>query len=299
VDFFGSGSLSRVVRGRIVLQADPFDKLIEGLTGKATEPTTSVLDAVKRPNGNNRLYKARRVVNKYDAEGAKSIRETLRRDGFPTPNLFIIDRTDDPDPFEAHAAAPYVISMGLGFTHTSTTLANAFAGRIFIDPSTDLGDAIAVKGGTFEPNFYEDLCTAPCGEKRPEHLYIFPKGWTRGADWPQGEADLRDYAVIIRATVVDKRGKQQIRFLVGGFTEESTEKAGRYLAERWESLRNPHAVSGWWTWISWFWARGHRAGDFVIVISGKASEKYWGNKEPVFRLTDKDLRNARAGGAAT
>jgi hypothetical protein len=266
VAFFGRDSLSRAERGRIILQADRFERLVEELTGESSPTASAVTAALNLPK-NNRLFKARRLVNARDAEGAKIIREELRKQKFPTPELKIIEHqkgtADKRDPFEEFLAAPYVISMGLGFTETTKAVVKEIG--LTID-TTDSGDAIVIprKGTLWE---YDNLRLESVEEKdkkEAKYARVFPKDWDRDK-WERGEADVKDYAVIIRHTARVGKG-EQTRFVLAGFTEDGTVAAGRYFALRWDNV----------LWDIYSKSRKHGTGNFLAIISGlSTSSNTW------------------------
>jgi len=277
--FFGSGSLSRGVRGRIILQADTFQGLVEGLTGKDSEATRTVVAALNQPK-NNRLFKGRKLVNARDVESAKIVREELRKQMFPTPELTIIDRPipgeEGRDPFVDFASAPYIISMGLGFTETTLALAHKVGNQsrwIYIDKATDRGDAIVISD-RFLMQRYTNLeiekVVMGKDENGKDKVYFrfFPENW-RLDDWLAGSADLRDYAVIMRHTETVGRSKQ-VRFILAGFTEDATVAASRYFASRWDTT----------LWKLSKTSPAAPAGDFVAIITGLSTSSAVWTEEP-------------------
>ena len=269
VRFFGAGSLSKNERGHIILQADDIGTLMQDLTGKDSPTDLAIKDALELPT-NNRLFKARQWVNARDAKSAKIVRDELRRQEFPTPEMYIIGRGNSSDPFREHTSAPYIISMGLAFTDTTKSTAKAVNPNEFcfyIKPDTERGDAIVVNGNYISKTDEDFETSKPIVIGKREFFELFPCGW-KIQDWKDGKKDLKDYAVIIRhtATVPDPAGispRKQVRFVLAGFTEDSTVAAGRYLANRWEMLHDRYvSIEG--------------GGDFVAVIPGKAqSEHTW------------------------
>jgi hypothetical protein len=289
-EFFGKGSLSRSQRGRIILQADRFEGLIMGLTGKNSETTNAVLEALKRSE-HNRLYKARSLLNARDAESAKIVREDLRRQRFPTPELDIIQRSlpgeEAKHIFDQFSEAPYLISMGLGFTETTLALLQDVANKcVYVDPATKHGDALVIDKDYLVPP-YADLEI----EKTPEapdtavmgkgYYRIFPRDWDVGK-WLGDEAKTRDYAVIVRHTAVVE-DRTQIRFVLAGFTEDGTVEAGRYLVSQWRSA----------LWDLYKHKKNEGNGDFVVVISGvPKGEKPWKKEDAPIKLFGKNLKGA-------
>lgn len=273
--FFGSGSLSRLVRGKIILQSDNFEDLIKNLTGKDSDTTKNVVAALNQAK-NNRLYKARKLVNARDAESAKIIREELRRQLFPTPELSIIDRPkkgeEDLDPFIAFSSAPYLISMGLGFTETTLALALGVGG-IEVDQATEYGDAISIRDNGLMRRFnnlWTDEIVKGKDENGEDQVYVrfFPKKWEIKT-WDAGNADVKDYAVIVRHTATLGRSKQ-VRFALAGFTEDATVAAGRYFATWWD------------TTLYDLFQRSSPSGDFVAIITGLSkSPSVWSDEPEV------------------
>jgi hypothetical protein len=273
-EFFGVGALSRGERGRIILQADRFEELIVGLTGDDSETTRATLTALDLPE-NNRLYKARTLLNAKDAEGAKIVRHELRQQGFPTPELDIIERHGPIDPFSSFAAAPYLISMGLAFTETTIALTKEVGERngcIYIDQATEHGDALVVRGG-FVRGEYNDLDSVIVdsnerADQGRKYYRLFPKNWDlRG--WLENQNGLKDYAVIIRHTA-SIGNRKQIRFILAGFTEDSTTEAARYLVFKWNTT----------LWRIYSEKKSEPTGDFVVVISGITGASSSWSKEP-------------------
>ncbi len=267
--FFGDGALSRAVRGVIILQADQIETLMDELATTDALIKDAMHRALNQPE-NNRLFKARSWVNARDAEAARFLREKIRKAGFPTPDLEIIQHeknTDPPtDPFKKFASAPYVISMGLAFTDTTTAIANDIAGPekcIRIDRASELGDAVVLRA-THVSGEYADLDTSDVRvendsgiERRYTHIY--PKGkWTIDK-WLNHEKGLKDYGLIVRHTVPVGNGTQ-VRFVLAGFTEDSTVEAARYFILKWESLAK-EAIK-----------LKSDEGDFIAIVSGELND---------------------------
>jgi hypothetical protein len=273
--FFGNGSLTRDVRGKIVVQSDSINALMRTLLREQIQTFAQVEAALGRPEG-NRLFKARHWVNTRDVECARFIRDKIRSFGFPTPDLRIIEHPVKGDPFAPFKDAPYVISTGLAFTETSIFLGNQCdpkKKKFVIVENSPKGDALAVPEGFayFDRNFFE---TVPIDKTRlPPGLdegwrWLFPKDWDLrkwGAEQrPEHKDPLNDYAVIIRYRHPD--GRKQVRFMVAGFTEDTTLKAGEYLVEKWEYLQE--------TFVS------KKIENFVVVVHG--DRRHWSNPIQVF-----------------
>jgi hypothetical protein len=273
--FFGNGSLTRGVRGKIVVQSDSINTLMRALLREQIVTFAQVEAALCKPEG-NRLFKARHWVNTRDVECARFIRDKIRSFGFPTPDLRIIEHPAKGDPFDAFKDAPYVISTGLAFTETSIFLGKQCDPQnknFVIVENSPKGDALAVPEGfaRFDRRFFETLEIDK--DRIPRGLeegwrWLFPRGWDLRKWGPdkrsEHEDPPNDYAVIIRYRHPD--GSKQVRFMVAGFTEDTTLKAGEYLVEKWEYL--------WETFVS------KKIENFVVVVHG--DRRHWGNPIQVF-----------------
>jgi hypothetical protein len=278
--FFGEGALSRQERGHIVIQADQIESLLKDLLSDQPQVEESVLRALGSPR-KNRLYKARHWVNARDAAGAKTLREGFRQQGFPTPELHIVDHQAG-DPFEAHKRAPYVISMGLAFNDATRQVALAIdphEKHFGIRKDTPKGDAVIMRRGLMGHHFDAFLELVQIdGDKGPR--YLFPLDWDI-KDWLPSQPTSFDYGLIVRYTAPATVGRRrQTRFVLAGFTEDGTLAAGRYLVDRWERLLNLSKERGR--------ARaGDKtgSGDFVAVVAGPAgSNATWTDYPFVFEM---------------
>ncbi len=275
-EFFGKGSLTREVRGKILLQSDSINTLMKTLLGENSTTFASVKDALDKPE-NNRLFKARHWLNTRDAISARTIRDKIRSFGFPTPDLEIIEHPQgqpQEDPFEDYQAAPYVISMGLAFTETSIFLAKQCdpANEHFVIVENSVkGDALAVpEGFGFDPRLFE-IRTIDDNLRPPDvsgtWYWLFPRQWNIDKWREELETAKKapnDYAVVIRYRA--GTGSKQVRFMAAGFTENTTATAGEYLVENWEYL--------WERFVS------KKIENFVVVVHRE--KQYWRNPIQVF-----------------
>jgi hypothetical protein len=281
--FFGPGAMSRQERGRIIIQADRIEALLEHLLSDQTSNVRSAVRFTLAKPERNRLYKARHWVNARDAASAKVVREGLRAQHFPTPELYIIEHDPRGDPFAPHAGAPYVISMGLGFTDTTKSVAEAVdpSRTMFgIEVNTGNGDAIVIRHDLMGTHYSKllHLSQVSPGDAGDERRYLFPKDWDVDV-WLRGEMRSNDYGLIARHTAtVD--GRKQTRFVLAGFTEDGTLAAGRYLVNRWERLlelsREKLRLRG---------DHHGQAADFIAVVAGDSrSTTTWTDDPFVFLL---------------
>jgi hypothetical protein len=264
----GNSALSRVERGRIIIQADAVENMLGRLKGCSDAAKTEVLDALDNYE-NNRLYKARTWVNARDAKATKVIRDGFRADYLPTPELRIIEHGEGVDPFEDHGSAPYVISMGF-FTDTTTKLTDdekVTGGSFYIDHSTPHGDAIAVRGDHLQADYDRNIEKEiiPPDKVKPAYrsqklsvFRIYPKPWSH-TNWKEDPKDVNDHGVIIRHTHREGEHKQ-VRLIVAGFTEDGTVAAARCLVSRQNDLYEVYK--------KYKGDRTNPEGDFVVVISG-------------------------------
>jgi hypothetical protein len=272
--FFGPGSLSSREPGHIILQADRIDDLMETLLKDAPEVASAVAEKLSSPSS-NRLYKARTWVNARDTEAAREIRENFRKDGFPAPELVIVDHNNP----GKHADAPYVISMGLAFTDETKELIKKVGGDdkwMYIDSDTKMGDTIVLDGHVIHAAFHE-LDAIPIDEKSA-YRRMFPKPWDPKV-WLKGEPS-KDYAIVLRHRESQGRNSQT-RFVLAGFTEDGTAAAGRYFAAHWVRL-----------WERYVKGKADGGGNFLVVISGESHSKDTWTQNPV-TITKEDLRGVK------
>lgn len=281
--FFGEGALNPKATGRILLQSDRIDELLKDLL--KDEPTNAPFEEMlhspyfERGNGDqtskapNRLYKARNWVNASDAAGAKEIREKFIRDELPPPELDIMPRKAS----RTSTAAPYEISMGLGFSvRTCELIERLGQGLVWIDKTTSLGDAIVLdrelfsKGSEFEDPQSGDTVT------------LWPKGW-KEALWSKGEGAYTDYSIILRH-VREENGQKSIEFVLAGFTEDGTAAAGQFLAQNWRDL-NQNYVQPY----------PDEPGQFFLlfIVPGERGKREWRESEQIDTITPDRLNKLR------
>lgn len=252
--------------GIIILQSDTIDDVLKDHTASALIQPSS------------RLWKARRFANAWDAFAGIAIQQEFQNQGRKTPTLVLSDHRIGNTPDIGHALPAFSISMGLGFTHETST---AIEGRVF-DPWMRIS-----RNSDFEPDsndavgdavcFHEKLI--PSRDKNPRlgtvpykpgshFLRLIPSDWSESYvdSWfemlpPAHGRAVQDYAIILRHTrQVDSH--RQIIFVVAGFTERGTAIAGQYLAKdkNWQAL--------WRTYVN-----GRPYGDFLIVIEGPSDPR--------------------------
>jgi len=248
-EFFGDKASTAGDKALILLEPTNVPELLEvispGISQKMQVPEQ------------NRFFKARDWVNRWDTEGAKAIREIFARQGYTPPELSNL--TTDLD-----AATPFAFSMGLGFTHESLKVVKDSCNPWLKISVSESGDRIELKH-----QLLNDSVTLFHGSKASEgkaFREILPDGWQVPGyleEWIRAPEKVRDYAMILRHTRKHKDGRQVI-FVLGGFTEHGTAAAGQYFAAHWTELWDKH-VKG----------RGYGAGlgDFMILIEGPSDIK--------------------------
>lgn len=239
--FFGDGASQPGRQGVVILQAAQIDVLAETVLPGFRKSMSSAQQ--------NRFFKARTWINRWDAEGAKAIRETFQRLGYNPPEL---RHTDLNETVQIGPEVPFEISMGLGFTDETTRTVEHVCKPWMRISKTELGDAIELKN-QLVPDRAEHFDKIVDGE----FTRLLPKNWQLDA-WLQKPEEVRDYAIILRHT--RRQGNyRQVLFLVAGFTERGTAAAGQYLAANWHELWSKHVKGS---------TNRSGLGDFLVVIEG-------------------------------
>lgn len=242
-DFFGVDVELYSSAGQIVLQEDNIDKV---LTDSGFTNATAIIDGSPK----NRLYKARRWANAFDAEGAWRIAEIFRASDLEPPAVLIEKRGDNP----LRAESRFQIAMGLGFHSASGQVFSELGvGWIGIAHHDRCGDALQLSERLLPVKEMESIEILK--DDTTQLKTLMPRGW-KHSTWKNGSSE-SDYAVIVRHASHD-RGVP-VRFVVAGFTEHGTSAAGRYLHKNWRELNRKFVTS-----------KDGRAGrgNFLILIAG-------------------------------
>jgi hypothetical protein len=245
-EFWGSAMVSG---GKIVLQVDRAENLAVSAGIKSEAAARKNID--ERPS--SRVYKAREWVNKSDVEAAIAIRDQFQKEGTPAPALVQALRG------ESVGTAPFVLSLGLGFADETTGTVECRCDWMRVTNTSKWGDVFSL---------HKDLVTSDETKQQFARLQlelkddgdtdfrcVLPSGW-EVEQWDSGKDRVRgrDYAIIFRYTTVTEDRGEQLRFVVGGYTERATAVAGRYLAANWRKIqfRVPK-------------------GDFLLLMSGPSN----------------------------
>jgi len=244
-EFFGDHASSAGDKAFVILEPTNVPELLELIS-----PGIGSRMAIPEQN---RFFKARDWVNRWDTEGAKAVREIFAQRGYPPPELSHLTA-------ELDAATPFAFSMGLGFTHESLKVVKESCGPWLRISVSESGDRIEIKHQLFNDSV--TLFSASKASEGKDFREVLPIDWHL-PDWIRTPEKVRDYAIILRHTRKHKDGRQVI-FVLGGFTEYGTAAAGKYLAEHWPDLWRKH-VKG----------RAHNGslGDFMILIEGPSDIK--------------------------
>jgi hypothetical protein len=263
--FFGDGASHSGRQGVVILQAAQIDVLAETLLPGFRKSMSS--------GQQNRFFKARTWINRWDAEGAKAIRETFQRLGYNPPELRHIDLNET---INIGAEVPFEISMGLGFADETTRTVTDVCKPWMRISQTELGDAIELKN-QLVPDTAEQFEKIVDGE----FTRLLPKSWKLDA-WLENPEEVRDYAIILRHT--RRQGNyRQVLFLVAGFTERGTAAAGQYLAAHWHELWSKHVKGS---------TSRRGLGDFLVVIEGPSVTNdisKWGPDPNLLSITPYNL----------
>jgi hypothetical protein len=284
--------------GDIVLQEDRIDELVADLF-EEPDQVRSRVNKPKRPDRiqavssqhekSNRLFKARLWINAHDADGAREIRDVFRKMDFIPPR-FIIEGSKG----HTNKDAPFMICMGLGFTVESLRIVDQVCkGWMLIDPRTDSGDAVAL---------HESICpNKPLDFEKPRqsddgYMRLVPADWDikKYLALPDGIEEgsnvqevagqnPNDYGIILRHTELHS-GREQIRFVVAGFTAHGTAAAAQYLAQKWPLL--------WAQYVKDKTEGGD--GDFCEIIVGNSGAPAWRRARGLPRLTPEYLSSENA-----
>jgi hypothetical protein len=246
--FFGDDATSRSRNGIVYLQSDT----IHGLLKDFLEETTPSIEITTR----QRSYKARSWLNRWDAEGARHLREQFQSRRLDAPEFRPIDHGAD---LNIPANAPFAISMGLGFTDNTKQLTHDLPWlRIACAP--DHGDCIYLKQ-ELVPAALQKFCPHKKTKNDIDNegfTRILPDNWDLN-EWLKSPGTSRDFAIILRRTLRTPAGNRQVQFVLAGFTEIGTAAAGAYLANNWSRL--------WKRYVRGRLKEGTH-GDFLAIIEG-------------------------------
>jgi hypothetical protein len=289
-EFFGEGASSAGRKGVIILQSDQIDKILSDLAPDLSNQLAS--------NPSHRLYKARSWINRFDADGARAIREEFQDKGFNVPDMVPIKRDPsfDQDLRARYSKAPFEIAMGLGHCLETFNEIEATCGKwMHIRRQTIWGDAVSLESTLLPLAASRFLRPFPVDEEDNNFRLLVPwsgqrsPGDKEGFDlkyWLNNPQGARDYAIILRHTQPEQQGNKQVLFVCAGFTEIGTAAAGHYLATKWEKIWEERCN------ILGYDRRGK--GDFLLVIEGPstiAQMKEW-TKDRNFFITPEKLYSA-------
>ena len=129
-EFFGDKASAAGNKALILLEPTNVPELLEvispGISQKMEVPEQ------------NRFFKARDWINRWDTEGAKALREIFAREGYAPPELSSLTTGLD-------AATPFAFSMGLGFTHESLKVVKDSCNAWLRISVSESGDRIELK----------------------------------------------------------------------------------------------------------------------------------------------------------
>jgi hypothetical protein len=281
--FFGQGASDRSAEGVVVLQGDRVDTLLEDYVPNFAQIING------RPNG--RFFKARAWTNFWDTDGARKIFIKFRDLQLEPPRL----RTDERPSgsglrsstpglsTEEAERAPFVFSMGLGYTDdTLTHLRSACDGWLRVGSDAAHGDVIEILHNLVPQEVRQTVTIEDVGQG---FTRLLPREWNP-EKWRNGDKDVRDYAMILRHTHNGTDGPSgQVHFVLAGFTERSTARAAEFLVHNWHRLWRRYVKT----------ARTGSLGDFLIVIEGPS----WGDttqwrEVPHLDVTPGKLRDVAA-----
>jgi hypothetical protein len=267
-EFFGMKSAATKdsgAAGVIVVQSDPIDEFVF----KLIEDVAPQLKGKITISPDSRLFKAREWVNRWDYDGGRAIRSGVfapfQKQGVVSPDIVPRDhRPNKPiDP-----AAPYLISMGLGYTDWTERIVQVCRAWMNNERAEGTwGDALWLHEKLMPEVEPENPRFLPAENGfRP----AVPSDWdekTKGAAWMKTWVNMRnkeegsqvnDYAIILRHTEAKPSGARQVWFALAGFSERGTAIAGFYLADRWDEL-----------WRKYLHEEpAESLGDFLVVIAG-------------------------------
>lgn len=288
-DFFGDGAAGLEHAGVIVLQSDTIGYVLKDIV----TATNTTPDALLNDRPLARFYKARHWVNRWDADGARVIREAFQKRGFVPPKIEVFDHSQT----FSNGDAPCEISMGLGYTDETTTNIRQICDKwMCISKDTFWGDTVSLHhkllptqssrffrvtdGGrsyvaarqtAASQTFAVDDDGFLIDRNNSAFRLLLPRKSDKVNEpfdldtWLDRPADVRDYAIVLRHTRDQANGRRQVFFALCGYTERGTAAAGNYLATNWRRLYREHVAGR---------SRGSTRGDFLIAIEGPSdSEK--------------------------
>ncbi|MQA28728.1 MAG: hypothetical protein GEU82_02655 [Luteitalea sp.] len=244
--FFGEDASHPNRAGVVVLQVERIDDTLAHQMAADFTAKMSSADA-------NRFFKARMWINRWDAEGAKAIREAFQKSGYNPPELTHADRGIPPD---FGPLVPFEMSMGLGFSEETIAAVKRVCDPWMRIRQTDVGDTVELLNHLVPPNLNR-LERAPADPGTPGFTQLRPKGWEL-TTWLDSPENARDYAIILRHTNPNSKHRR-VLFVLAGFTEYGTAAAGHYLASHWQELWQAYVKTS---------VRGSALGDCFIVVEG-------------------------------
>lgn len=301
-EFWGQGSLNSL-DGIIFLQSDNI--------GQIDQMTELQIDVKIDDRPGNRMFKAREIVNRFDAEGAKDIRAAFACKGFEPPSLETMARTTET------RKAKFEIFLGLGYTKHIREVVNEMCrewlcivkgATIPNDAGENIhvGDALLIRDGLFPPDLGriehricgrnslslgplvepEDAANrgsseggTPKSKQNTSWGLLLPPNWAIDRYHERSKAPMMDYGYILRYHGSGKKDSfwknSKVLFHVAGFTEEGTWAAANYLAKHWKVLHRSYV-------------QGKRSGNFVVLLSGEIPFNPDSTAWKIERVIDRD-----------
>jgi hypothetical protein len=258
-EFFNRSSTHPSRRGAIVIQADTIQALVRSFV--------SGLNSQINLQPQNRLYKARTWINRWDTRAAIAIGESFSKFRYLPPAVVFSDHRSQNE----LAREALLISLGLGFTdQTKKTLdADGVKPWLRMRKISPLGDCVCIDSRLRPASGCKSLFL----EDGDQFQTLVPCGWTKSyvkkwLRWQPGNEKapvVWDYSIILRHTETNLRNERvRVKLLVAGFSERGTAAGGIYLGRYWPRL--------WRQYV-----RGRATdpeagfGDFAIFIEGSSS----------------------------
>jgi hypothetical protein len=257
--FFGDNASSHTSKGVIILQSDEIQTLLRKLIGEPIKITAE-----------HRSFKARVWVNRWDVEGAKLLREAFQTRRLDAPEFQPVDHKFSP---KIAPDAPFAISMGLGFTDFTKELTEDLP-WLRIKCDSQHGDCVFLKQELIPPGL-QMLC--PHDKKNTDidadgFTRLLPDNWDL-QKWLDSPRESRDFAIILRRTLIRTDGQRQVRFVLAGFTEIGTAAAGKFLAEKWPDLWKKYVRKE---------LKTDSRGDFLAIVEGPSDASAVWSEDPYF-----------------
>jgi hypothetical protein len=250
-EFWGYGASQDA---KIIVQSDNIETLGSS-AGLGNEE--SCLRRI-RTNPSSRVFKARTWVDDHDVRACIQIRDHFHKQGIPAPGFVHLSRKRN----DTYPKAPFVVSLGLGFTDETRTIRDRCEEWLRIPNKTQWGDVLSLNNKLLAVKSVKEQIDRLKLEPKvdPENSKTFqcfiPVRWTLD-QWLGIETySCPDYAIILRYTIGIEEEETQHHLVAAGFTERSTFIAARYLAENWKKIYDDERVGG---------------GDFLVVTTGPSN----------------------------